>query len=99
MSPRRIDSLTDDQKARFDEWADKWIEVGLRTGPADRKRMEAAIRDCYKYAGIDFPELVIPLPDRHMTRVRVVFKPRPMAAPVGRTGRGHRAPAMDRPGR
>src|SRR5690348_17881752 len=33
---KRIDKLTEAQKARFDEWADRWIEVGLHTGAADR---------------------------------------------------------------
>ena len=30
----RIDKLSAKERGRFDEWADKWIEIGLRTGPA-----------------------------------------------------------------
>lgn len=48
---KRIDSLTEAQRARFDEWADKWIEVGLRTGAADRPKFEAAAEQCYRAAG------------------------------------------------
>jgi hypothetical protein len=48
----RVDKLTAAQTARFEEWADKWIEIGLRTGPADRTRFEAAAEKCYRYAGI-----------------------------------------------
>jgi len=58
----RIDRLTDEQRARFDEWADRWINVGLRTGPADRERFEAAVRDCYRFAGIPFPDIVVWVP-------------------------------------
>ncbi len=48
----RIDALTPEQTARFDEWADKWIEIGLRTGYADRPRFETAVEKCYRYADI-----------------------------------------------
>ena len=34
--------LTAEQRAQMDPWADKWIEIGLRTGPADRERLAAA---------------------------------------------------------
>jgi len=62
MTRTRIDRLTDDERARFNEWADKWIEIGLRTGGADRERMEAAVRDCYRFAGIDWPGVVVWVP-------------------------------------
>ena len=50
--PKRIDSLTEAQKAQMEAHADKWIEVGLRTGKADRAKFEAAAKKCYEYAGI-----------------------------------------------
>src|SRR5579859_4828603 len=62
MGRTRIDQLSDEERARFNEWADKWIEIGLRTGPADRDRFEAAVRDCYRFAGIPFPEVVVWVP-------------------------------------
>jgi hypothetical protein len=55
----RIDKLTPEQQARFDEWADRWIEVGLRTGNADRPRFEQAVRDCYRYAGLLPPRTIV----------------------------------------
>jgi hypothetical protein len=55
----RIDRLTDAQKARFDEWADRWIEIGLRTGNADRPRFEAAVRECYRFAGLEPPKVIV----------------------------------------
>lgn len=57
--PKRIEKLTEAQKARFDEWADKWIEIGLRTGPADREKFEAAAAECYRFAGLEWPNRVI----------------------------------------
>jgi hypothetical protein len=55
----RIDSLTDAQRERMDSWADEWIEIGLRTGPADRPAFESAARRCYKHAGIPWPDRVV----------------------------------------
>ena len=59
MPAARIDKLTDAQKARFDEWADKWIEIGLRTGNADRPRFEKAVRQCYGFAGLESPKVIV----------------------------------------
>jgi hypothetical protein len=43
----RIETLTPEQIARFDEFRDRWTQIGLCTEPADRPRAEAAIRDMY----------------------------------------------------
>ena len=43
MSQTKIESLTPEQEARFDEFVDKWTAIGLSTEPADRPRAEAAI--------------------------------------------------------
>ena len=56
---KRIDKLTEPQKASFDEWADRWIEVGLRTGNADRPKFEAAVRECYRFAGLEPPKVIV----------------------------------------
>ena len=54
MSPTkkvtRVDALTDEQRARMPEWRDKWIEIGLRTGPADRAKFEKHVVRCYQAA-------------------------------------------------
>src|SRR4051794_24229181 len=62
MGVARVDELTDAQRARFGEWGDRWVEIGLRTGPADRERFEAAMRDCYDYAGLEWPGVVVWVP-------------------------------------
>lgn len=42
---KRIDELTPEQSARFEEWSKQWIEIGLSTEPADfDKATEAALR-------------------------------------------------------
>src|SRR4051795_5078832 len=48
----RITTLTSEQRERMTEWADRWIDIGLRTGPADRERFEAAVRKCYGFVDI-----------------------------------------------
>lgn len=58
----RIDKLTREQEARFDEWADRWIEVGLRNRPADRERFERAVEQCYGFAGLEWPGVVVWVP-------------------------------------
>ena len=56
---KRIDNLTQDQIAAMPGWADKWIDIGLRTGPADRPAFEAAAKRCYEAAGIPWPGVVV----------------------------------------
>lgn len=58
----RIDQLTEAQRARMDEWAERWIEIGLRTGEADWERFEAAAKECYRFAGIPWPGVVVRVP-------------------------------------
>jgi hypothetical protein len=41
------------------EWRRRWIETGLRTGPADRDRFEAAARECYRAAQLRWPGEII----------------------------------------
>ena len=49
---KRIEDLTVEQQGRMEGWADRWIAIGLRTGPADRTTFERAVRQCYAFAGI-----------------------------------------------
>lgn len=60
--PVRIDKLTEEQKARFTEWADRWIEIGLRTGNADRAKFERAVRKCYEFSGLELPKAIVWIP-------------------------------------
>src|SRR5574337_689388 len=59
---KRIDSLTPQQRARMDEWADKWISVGLRTGAADRPKFEKAAEQCYLASNLSWHGNVVWVP-------------------------------------
>jgi hypothetical protein len=54
----RIENLTDAQKARFDEFIDKWMAIGLSTKKADRVMAENGIEEAYKIAGLKKPKVV-----------------------------------------
>lgn len=53
-----IESLTPEQEAKLQEYADRWAAIGLSTEPADRPRAERAIEWMYKQANMDKPEIV-----------------------------------------
>jgi hypothetical protein len=56
---QKITKLTDDQIARFGEWADQWIKVGLSTEPANfDKAVDAALR-AYKLINRDKPIVIL----------------------------------------
>jgi len=57
--PRDIYKLTEAEKARTGEWADRWIEIGLGTGDADRPKFQKAVRECYRFAGLEAPKVII----------------------------------------
>ena len=51
-------TLTDEHRARFPEWRDKWIANALRTGPyteADKTRCRAAMDGLYRAADLTPP--------------------------------------------
>ena len=56
---KKIEHLTDDQASQFDEFRDKWIDIGLCTEPADRTTAETAIRRMYRSAGLDEPQKIV----------------------------------------
>lgn len=49
-------------RVRADEIAQSWIRTGLATGEADWPEFAAAIRECYRYAGLPWPGVVVPVP-------------------------------------
>jgi hypothetical protein len=55
----RIEKLTDAQIARFPEWVEKWVAVGLSTEPADFESAERGIRGCYTSAKLPQPKLIL----------------------------------------
>ena len=56
---KRVDALTDEQRARFAEWVEKWTAIGLATGPADRPKFERSVAKCYQAAGLAPPKRVV----------------------------------------
>src|SRR5688500_20382768 len=57
--PARIDKLTEEQIARFPEWVEKWVKIGLSTEPANFDEAEAGVRGCYRAAGLAEPKVVL----------------------------------------
>ena len=57
----KITKLTEAQKARFPEFVDKWVKIGLSTEPADFEiATEAALR-AYKLCNLDGPMVILRL--------------------------------------
>lgn len=51
----KIESLTPEQEAQLEVYRDHWLEVGLSTQPADRKRAERGAAMAYQAAGLEPP--------------------------------------------
>lgn len=51
----KITQLTPEQEAMIPVIRDKWIEIGLRTGPADRMKAEEGVRLAYRRANLEPP--------------------------------------------
>ena len=56
--------LTEAEKAAIPNYIDKWIGIGLDTNEADWELSKKAIRDCYRYAGLnpDIPYIKVESP-------------------------------------
>ncbi len=54
----KIESLTEEQQARFSEFIEKWTAIGLSTEKADRKEAEKGIVEMYAIAGLKKPKIV-----------------------------------------
>jgi hypothetical protein len=55
----RLHSLTDAQRAKLSDWAQRWIGIGLSTERADRRMFERAVRALYLEQGRNAPSRVI----------------------------------------
>src|ERR1700749_1955196 len=55
---KKIESLTEEQKAKFPEYIKKWTEIGLCTKPANRKLAEKGIIKAYVAAKLPIPKIV-----------------------------------------
>ena len=56
---KKITSLTDEQKARFGEWSERWIQIGLATEPADFEAATEAALKGYKLANHGRPMVIL----------------------------------------
>src|SRR5574341_2542069 len=59
MATRRLEQLTPEQEARFAEFREKWLRIGLSTEPADRKRAEEGMRMAYRAVNLEPPRLFL----------------------------------------
>lgn len=59
MTTNRYDILKPEHGARFGEWVERWINIGLSCAPADRGAAEDAYRTCYRLAGLPEPKRVV----------------------------------------
>jgi hypothetical protein len=56
---KRIEKLTKAQASQLSEFKDRWLKIGLATGPCDRPAIERAADAAYKEAGLEPPRLKI----------------------------------------
>lgn len=54
-----ITEITDEQRAQMHDHVEKWISIGHQTGEANWSEWEAGARDCYKFAELEFPAIVV----------------------------------------
>ena len=54
-----LNTLNDEQILGITECRDKWIKVGLQTGPVDREAAVVAVNKAYKCAGLQPPKEVV----------------------------------------
>ncbi len=55
----KINRLTREQKSLIPVYRDRWLEIGLHTGPTDHAAAEEACRLAYRCAGLAPPEQII----------------------------------------
>lgn len=59
MEKKVITELTDEHRAKFPHYVEKWLKVGLCTDPANRPEAEDGLKKAYEIAKLDPPELVV----------------------------------------
>lgn len=57
-----ITKLTESQKKLFKTYRDKWISIGLKTGPANRRYVESLVPALYKSGGLEAPKDIMWMP-------------------------------------
>ena len=59
MTKKKIESLTDAQRAKFPEYVERYTALGLSCAPADKPRAERGVRGHYEAAKIDCPSTMV----------------------------------------
>ena len=54
-----LNNLNDEQIKGIEVCRDKWIKIGLQTGPIDRDAAIVAVNKAYKRAGLEHPKEVV----------------------------------------
>ena len=57
--PKKIIKFTPAQIARFDEWAEKWVAIGLSTEPADFDKATEAALKAYQLCDLKRPMVIL----------------------------------------
>jgi hypothetical protein len=57
--PTKIDTITPEQEARFGEWSDMWIKIGLSCEPADFETAKNAALRAYDICNLERPKIVL----------------------------------------
>ncbi|MGH2611559.1 MAG: hypothetical protein ACRDFB_00750, partial [Rhabdochlamydiaceae bacterium] len=56
---KRVDKLTKEQEAEMSKYAQKWIEIGLKTGETDWETFDKYFPICYQKANIAYPRNIV----------------------------------------
>lgn len=56
---KKIDKLSEEQIAKFPEYVNKWVEIGVNTNPTDMTKAKKFIKEAYKVAGLNPPNYFI----------------------------------------
>ena len=59
VTPKKLKSLTQEQKDRIPSFAQEWADIATSCEPADRPLVEDGIQRCYNFAGIEWHGNVI----------------------------------------
>src|SRR2546430_4732633 len=57
--PKKLTTLTDDQKSRFTQYVQMYTKIGLCCDAADWGKFEDGVRRCYKFAGLEQPKIFV----------------------------------------
>lgn len=92
---KRIDRLTDEQKAAIPAHVAKWIAIGQQCGEADWETWERGAKACYGFADIPFPKTVVRVPNPLVGALAAPIAAHIIAALTGDTGDKKKSPATE----